>query len=96
MKTLLITLVLCVSAGACAGTTENYKPPIVDDSQWTAEQKAEYPAALAACQKIANATISDAEYNMALYDSELMYRQTEKRRAVRRACLAGRGFVVLY
>ena len=77
-------------------TVSNYKPPVVDDSTWTAEQKAAFPAALADCQTLANKSISDFESTASLYSEHEMTRITEKRRAVRRECLKNRNFVVLY
>lgn len=86
----------CAVADLGGPTISNFKPPVMDDSKMTAEQRASFPQTLSECQTLANKAITPFEESAALYSEQEMTRITEKRRAVRRACLQGRGLAVLY
>lgn len=86
----------CAMTEIGGATVENYRPPVLDDSKTTSEQRATLPADLASCQKAANSAITPFEESAALYSAAEMTRVTEKRRGVRRQCLVGRGYAVLY
>lgn len=87
----------CGSIDTIGGpTVSNFKPPVIDEAAMTPSQKVEYPMQLAQCQTLANSAITSYEENAALYSAHEMTRVTEKRRAVRRACLQQRGVAVLY
>lgn len=103
MKRLFAASLAAFALSACGSidtiggpTVTNFKPPVIDETAMTAEQKAAYPVQLAQCQTLANSAITEFEETAALYSSHEQTRVTEKRRAVRRACLEKRGFAVLY
>lgn len=94
---LAASLAACGSIDTIGGpTVYNFKPPVIDEGALTAAQKESLPTQLAQCQTLANSAITEYEENAALYSKHEMTRVTEKRRAVRRACLQGRGYAVLY
>lgn len=87
----------CASLDNIGGpTVSNFKPPVIDEASMSAQQRSDYPVQLAQCQTLANSAITNYEENAALYSAHEMTRVTEKRRAVRRACLQQRGIAVLY
>lgn len=98
----LLGISLGMLLGGCAvtdiggPTVSNYKPPVIDDSKFTEAQRVAYKGELAQCQELANKAITPFEESAALYSEAEMTRVTEKRRAVRRACLLGRGYAILY
>lgn len=106
MKQFMMIAAMAFSLSACGGmdiaevvggpTVSNYKPPVIDETAFTEQQKLEYPAHLSSCQSLANSAITDAEKTAMLYSDAEFTRVTEKRRAIRRVCLQGRGFTVLY
>jgi hypothetical protein len=101
-KVVTLAIVAALSLSACATeplfgpTVYNFKPPVLDETKITPEQRVSFPKDLSECQTLANQSITKFEENAALYSPNEQTRVTEKRRAVRRACLQGRGYSVLY
>jgi hypothetical protein len=94
---LALSLTACSAIDTIGGpTVHNFKPPVIDEATMTPSQKAEYPTQLAQCQTLANSAITEFEERAALYSDNEQTRVTEKRRAVRRACLQQRGYQILY
>jgi hypothetical protein len=96
MKKITSIALVAAALSACAAPVANYKPPVIDEGRFSESQKSSYKGDLDSCQLLANKSITDFEEYSAMYSPDEQTRVTEKRRAVRRACLQGRGYSALY
>jgi hypothetical protein len=96
MKKIISIALVAAALSACAAPVANYKPPVIDEGKFSEAQKVSFKGDLDSCQLLANKSITEFEENAAMYSPNEQTRVTEKRRAVRRVCLQGRGYSVLY